>query len=480
MSERIFCPYEDCGRGFFNKEDLRKHLTRRHLERDFQEAEPPTEIISEAKEENDIQEADDTINEIEKMKEKLFNTQPQTKNDIKTPDYIKEEITAEIGLRDGKLEKNEFLTVDYLLETTGQDTIDDITELILRDKNLQSFESSEFLDLSEMISLEYLCLSHNKLKSIVGVSELLGLQEINVNNNMITDLSPLESLSQLRKLFCSNNQIKVILPLKGLKQLSTLSIYNNKLFDLDSSLKILQELPKLKELDIDRNPCILQTQNSRYRVIIKLKLELLDGEAITDVDIQIAHDLYGELETFIPKNFVGRLRTSAKVQEANEMQLLYAEVEELRNELEEVKEERDKLLQEKVELKKEDPEFLKEENERLRREVASMYVLLDEVNDLRYKLKEGMGAVARQVFEENVRLRARVVELENKKKKNNNEMRRPYTAATSRPMTSAGIMSRNEAISDEVLEAMVERNAKMLKDLEVKVNTFKTDLSKKK
>lgn len=477
MSERVFCPYVECGRGFFKNEDLRIHLVRRHFESENKEEEKNEQKID-MNHKEEISEIDEPADQIQQMRDKLFGNNKIASN-YKTPEYQKEEIAGEIGLSKQKLTNNEFLSVDYLLEQSGQDSLDDITELILRDKNLQSFESTESVDLSEMMSLEFLCLSQNKLKNITAVSEMLGLQELNINNNLITDLSPIETLSQLRKLFCSNNQIKVILPIKALKQLATLSIYNNKLFDLDSTIKTLQELPKLKELDIDRNPCMLQTQNGRYKIIIKLKLESLDGETLTDTDIQIAHNLFGELETYIPKNFVGRLRTNAKVHEANEIQLLNEEIEDLKANLEEVTNERDRLYKEKVEMKKEDPEYLKEENSRLKREVSSMYILLDELNDLRDKLKEGMGAVARQVFEENARLRARIVELENKKKETT-EIRRPYTAAPTRPMTSAGIMNRNEAMSDEILEELVERNSKMLRDLEGKVKAFKTDLAGKK
>ena len=114
-----------------------------------------------------------------------------------------------------------------------------------------------------MVSLEYLCISHNVLTDIEGVSQLLGLRELNINNNSISDLSALQPLAQLTRLFCSNNLIKVVLHIKGLKQLVELSIYNNKLFDLEQSLMIFRELPKLKSLEIDRNPCVVQTVNSR-------------------------------------------------------------------------------------------------------------------------------------------------------------------------------------------------------------------------
>ena len=321
-----------------------------------------------------------------------------------------------------------------------------------------------------MISLEYLCLSHNSIENIDGVSNLLGLQEINLNNNLISDISPLEMLAQLRKLFLSNNLVKVVLPLKGLKQILELTLYNNKLFDLDQSLQVLRELPKLKELELERNPCVLQTPNSRYKILHVLKLESLDGIQVTDVDIQMTFNLFGERESFIPKNLIGRLRKNIEVQGNAERDLLYQELEDLRDELEEVKEERDRLADEKEKWSKESPESLKDENLRLRREVAGMYALLDEINELKAKLREGLGDYASEVYEENIRLRARVVELEEKQKE---VVKRPQTSAGIRPVTA----SAKEMNSDEIYE-FIERNNRMLINLDSKVTAYKKDMQK--
>ena len=323
-----------------------------------------------------------------------------------------------------------------------------------------------------MVSLEYLCISHNVLTDIEGVSQLLGLRELNINNNSISDLSALQPLAQLTRLFCSNNLIKVVLHIKGLKQLVELSIYNNKLFDLEQSLMIFRELPKLKSLEIDRNPCVVQTVNSRYRILHVIKLENLDGEPVTDVDEQMVYNLFGEREVYVPKNLVGKLRANAQLQGSLERDILYQEVQELKSELAEVTAERDQLLGEKGRISKESVDTLKDENIRLRREVASMYVLLDEINDLRNRMKEGLGSVASEIYEENYRLRARVIELE-KKQKDEGEHRRPHTSAGIRPATATA----KEVESDEIYE-YIERNNQMLRNLENKVTAFKKDLGR--
>jgi hypothetical protein len=263
-----------------------------------------------------------------------------------------------------------------------------------------------------------------------------------------------------------------MIPIKGLKQLTEISVYNNKLFDLEQTLKVLIELPKLKVLEIDRNPCVLQTPNSRYKVLYKLKLETLDGEPVTDVDEQITYNLFGEREVYVPKNLVGKLRTDAYVHGSIERDLLYEEIDQLKESLELVTIERDALIEEKQKNSKENVDALKDENVRLRREVASMYALLDEINELRNKMKDGLGSIASEIYEENYRLKARILELEAKQKEDNN-FRRPHTSAGIRPVTA----SSKEIESDEIYE-FLEQNEKMLKNLETKVTDFKRDLKR--
>jgi len=435
---KVFCPFKECGRGFSTQSDLQKHLDRRH----FTEEETETQEL-------ETQETQEESH-MEQIKALL-----QTSN-------LREAKALELNGR--KLEDNESLSEEFLLEVSGQDALEDVTELILRDKGLTQFESNDRVDLGQMLYLEYLSLSHNKLESIDSLAEFIGLQELNINSNLVTEISALEHLSQLKKLFCANNKIKSILPLKGLKQLTELSVYNNKLFDLETSLKILAEFPKLKSLEIDRNPCVLQTPNAKYKVIHRLNLDYLEMEPVSSFDIQMATSLFGS-QTYVPKNLVGRLRTTTKLEEVKERETLYSEIKALQEELQKVNSEKKELELLRNQVGEEDS--LREENKRLRREVASMYVLLDEVNELRNKLKEGIGPAATEVYEENARLKARIVELENKKK---TQVSRPSTAVV-RPLTS-----RREAECDESVDAFIQRNLGMLHSLDKKVKDFKKTL----
>jgi len=223
-------------------------------------------------------------------------------------------------------------------------------------------------------------------------------------------------------------------------------------------------------LELERNPCVLQTQHSRYKILHILKLDSLDTIRVTDADLQLTFNLFGERENYVPKNLIGRLRANAEANSAVERELLNQELEEVKEELEEVRRERDQLLEDKEKLSKESVESLKDENSRLRREVTSMYALLDEVNDLKTRLKEGLGEYASEIYEENYRLRARVVELEQKQKE---VVKRPQTSAGIRPVTAAA----REMNSDEIYE-FIERNNRMLINLDSKVSAYKKDLNK--
>jgi Leucine-rich repeat (LRR) protein len=85
-----------------------------------------------------------------------------------------------------------------------------VRELIVRDKNLMSFNNNNKLDLSLFNNLEILSLSHNLLTDIRGILLIPTLQEINLNNNKIDDLSPLSECVCLKKLWFAHNDVNTI------------------------------------------------------------------------------------------------------------------------------------------------------------------------------------------------------------------------------------------------------------------------------
>jgi len=80
----------------------------------------------------------------------------------------------------------------------------------------------------------------------------------------------------------------IIEPLKNLKQLKVLGLFHNEIFNEETALETLQSLPKLEELSIDGNP-ISSKMVFHYSLILTLpKLEILDEDAIKELDKDIA------------------------------------------------------------------------------------------------------------------------------------------------------------------------------------------------
>lgn len=94
----------------------------------------------------------------------------------------------------------------------------------MRDKNIEIFESNKAngLNLEDLVNIECIFASHNKIKDLFGISMLTTLVELNLNFNSISDItyiysfnqiSPLEELILLKKLWLNRNFILVIDPI---------------------------------------------------------------------------------------------------------------------------------------------------------------------------------------------------------------------------------------------------------------------------
>lgn len=76
------------------------------------------------------------------------------------------------------------------------DELDEITTLMLRDKNISYFDDNledkdrqgDAFKLRDMCNLECLMASHNLIRNINGILMLTTLVEINLSYNMITDV----------------------------------------------------------------------------------------------------------------------------------------------------------------------------------------------------------------------------------------------------------------------------------------------------
>lgn len=128
------------------------------------------------------------------------------------------------------------------------------------------------------MSIELLSLSKNKIIHLHPLAKLDTLICLNINNNKVYDLEPLKELPKLEELYAANNQINLIDALEGLQKLHILNLYNNKISRLQESVKILDNLPDLEELDIELNP--VYSVVSRPKFVNLQKIVRLNGDLI--------------------------------------------------------------------------------------------------------------------------------------------------------------------------------------------------------
>jgi internalin A len=126
---------------------------------------------------------------------------------------------------------------------------------------------------------------------VYGISKLVTLVELNLNNNKISDILAIEELTNLEKLFLAHNKITDITPLTKCLRLQILDLTDNDIFHEESTMNTLQKLGKLKELSIGVNP-VNAKEGFKYHLIVKLNLEFLEGDKISDLDVDIAKMYY--------------------------------------------------------------------------------------------------------------------------------------------------------------------------------------------
>ncbi|EGR30746.1 leucine rich repeat protein [Ichthyophthirius multifiliis] len=315
----------------------------------------------------------------------------------------------------------EILDQQQIINQTGNNDLQEINILVLREKNLLFFKNTEKLDLSLLNNLEYLSLTHNYISNIEGISSIpnINLLEINLEYNNIIDISPIYHHIQLKKLYLSQNQIQSIKGLYVLKNLQTLTLSNNKIKDLNETLNELALLPNLKELELDQNP-LSKRFNYKYDILWTLILEKIDGETITQVDFDLSSAFRKEkIATYLqisnlngsqmPQQYINNIkrpqtasykdRFAKKIGDlVHQSDLLlsipedkYQEIEnDIENEkntllyLEEVLE---AIIYENLNLKK-DFENIKEENEDIQKELLNIKKIKEENENLNNKLNK--------------------------------------------------------------------------------------------
>ena len=181
------------------------------------------------------------------------------------------------------------LTRALALAESGEERLEDVTTLLLRSlaPPLEHFDGGALAGLRQ---LRVLSLSNNGLRSLQGFHQLCCLEELNVNFNALdaSGLAPLSSCASLAKLYCSNNRVESAHFASDLRALRTLCLYGNEIRPpLSAVCAALKDL-KIVELDLLGNECSAEGGYRAQLVGALGSLEALDGEAVGDLDRDLA------------------------------------------------------------------------------------------------------------------------------------------------------------------------------------------------
>lgn len=102
----------------------------------------------------------------------------------------------------------------------------------LRKVNLKENEISDLTPLLSSHSILQLDISNNKLTSLTGIGSLRNLIELDASKNSIENVEELESLRRVRRLLLNDNCIEDIYPLSKLLLLEKVDISNNNITDI--------------------------------------------------------------------------------------------------------------------------------------------------------------------------------------------------------------------------------------------------------
>jgi Leucine-rich repeat (LRR) protein len=100
------------------------------------------------------------------------------------------------------------VSTDLLLEYSGEDAVEDVREIVLRDMALTSTKG-----IDACVKIQILSLSHNALQALDFATKMRFLTELNVNHNRITEITGLSQCPLLERFYAAANQITDIAPL---------------------------------------------------------------------------------------------------------------------------------------------------------------------------------------------------------------------------------------------------------------------------
>ncbi|WP_375561567.1 leucine-rich repeat domain-containing protein [Bernardetia sp. OM2101] len=207
------------------------------------------------------------IKEIEKCIEENLKTKSSsidlsrcklTGNEEVLKELAKVKHLYHIKLQDNIITNTDFLSNLNFIERLylANNQISDISFLTqysnLKHLDLSNNLVQDYTPISKMKRLQGLFLSRNNILEYSFIEHLTTVQSLSLFENKIEDISFLKNLKILTYLNVECNKIKDISALKGLKHLQRLNICSNEISSI--SLDFLNELPRLEELFLDKNP----------------------------------------------------------------------------------------------------------------------------------------------------------------------------------------------------------------------------------
>lgn len=134
------------------------------------------------------------------------------------------------------------------------------------------------------------------VKSILekaNVEHLTEVVHLNLWGMCITDIRLLENIENVEILSLTMNKISDIRPIRKCVRLEQLYLRHNLIVNLKSAMEVLRQLPKLRVLWLEENPCVqsLDPTLYRYYMITNLpNLSRLDNKEITPQERLRAED----------------------------------------------------------------------------------------------------------------------------------------------------------------------------------------------
>ncbi|XP_026519732.1 centrosomal protein of 97 kDa [Notechis scutatus] len=171
----------------------------------------------------------------------------------------------------------------------------------LRVLNLPHNSIGNVEGLKELVYLEWLNLAGNNVKTIDQISCCTSLQHLDLSDNNIPQIGDISRLSSLKTLLLHGNIITSLRSAPSClpQGLTIFSLAENEIRDLNE-ISFLTSFPKLEQLSIMNNPCVMATPNIPgfdYRPFIVnwcLSLKVIDGYMVSQKESLKAEWLYSQ------------------------------------------------------------------------------------------------------------------------------------------------------------------------------------------